>query len=442
MAQQEQEESPYRVAEWLPSDQAVLDDWLKKLIQKVDGRRRPQDDEMEDVLLPVVQEFKTKVENNAELMMFFSLMFEEVPFETDPTGQPQVKDYKQMFRLINAIMTQAPEFNESGLVGFPINAILNWTMATTNGYAAYLNDTVNQQFKLVLNYWGEYLKSRDSCYVLNDDPETGWFGEKALAKMPGFAVQFQCDPSRPYYGFTSWDDFFTREFREGIRPIAAPEDDQVIVNACESAPYKIQRDVQLRDEFWIKAQKYSLLYMLDNDPEASKFVGGTVYQAFLSAMNYHRWHSPVDGTVLKTCNIDGTYYSETLAKGWDPSGPNRSQGYITEVAARAAIYIEAKSRDIGLLCFLAVGMAEVSTCEVTVKVGQVVRKGDQIGTFHFGGSTHCLIFRPGVDVEFDLNGQQPGLRAKKLPINSLIATVASKTSPRAPQRCDHHHRHY
>jgi hypothetical protein len=29
---------------------------------------------------------------------------------------------------------------------------------------------------------------------------------------------------------------------------------------------------------------------------AEKFVGGTVYQAFLSRADYHRWHSPVKGT--------------------------------------------------------------------------------------------------------------------------------------------------
>ena len=422
--------SPYRVAEWLPSDQAVVDNWLRKLIEKVDGRRQPEDDEKEDELLPVIQEFKDTVENDAELMMFFHLMFEEVPFETDPTGQPQVKDYKQMFRLLNAIMTEAPEYNESGLVGFPINAILNWTMATTNGYAAYLNDTVNNQFRKVLNYWGQFLMSPHSSYVLSHDSESGWFGEKALANMPGFTVQFKCDPSKLHYGFKSWDDFFTREFREGIRPVAAPEDDQVIVNACESAPYKIQRDVQLRDQFWIKAQRYSLLYMLGNETDASQFVGGTVYQAFLSAMNYHRWHSPVDGKIVKTCQIPGTYYSETLSKGWDPSGPNRSQGYITEIAARALILIEADNPEIGLMGFLAVGMAEVSTCDVTVQAGQVVKKGQEIGMFHFGGSTHCLIFRPGVKVEFDLNGQKPGLHAKKLRINSLLATVANPTIPR------------
>lgn len=159
---------PYRVGKWLPSDQAILDNWLKKLIEEVDGPDYIDADddaaESEDChkLHPVVQDFKDTVENNAELM-FFHLMFKEVLFRKDPTGQPQVKNYKQMFRLINAIMTRAPEFNETGLVGFPINAILDWTMATTNGYAAYLNDTVNHQLRKVLDYWGAYLKSPESC---------------------------------------------------------------------------------------------------------------------------------------------------------------------------------------------------------------------------------------------------------------------------------------
>ena len=60
------------------------------------------------------------------------------------------------------------------------------------------------------------------------------------------------------------------------------------------------------------------------------------------------------------------------------------------------------------MCVLAVGMAEVSTCEITVYEGQRVIKGEQLGMFHYGGSTHCLIFRPEVQLEFDLHGQKPG----------------------------------
>jgi phosphatidylserine decarboxylase len=410
---------PYRVGKWLPSDQIVLDRWLEKLIKEVDANPKP--------LHPVIQEFKDLIESDAEIFMFFHQMFEELPqtaqFNKNPIGSPQVRDYTHMLELINSIMTTAPVFDKTGLVGFPINAILDWPMGTPGGFAAFLNDKVNAQLKKVLNQWATFLSSLDSRMVLTNEPKDGWFGRDAMAAMPNFEEKFKCDPGQPYYGFASWDDFFTRQFREGQRPVASPANDAVIVNACESAPYRIARNVSLSDRFWIKAQPYSLRHMFAEDPVAQQFVGGMVYQAFLSALSYHRWHSPVSGTIVKASVIDGTYYSETPVVGFDPLAPNESQSYITEVAARAIILIQADNPLIGLMCVMPVGMAEVSTCDVTVYVGQHVKKGDQIGMFHFGGSTHCLIFRPGVELEFDLRGQTPGLDTNNIEVNSAIARV-------------------
>ena len=87
------------------------------------------------------------------------------------------------------------------------------------------------------------------------------------------------------------------------------------------------------------------------------------------------------------------------------------------------IFIEADNSDIGLTCVMPVGMAEVSTCEVTVYEGQHVKKGEQLGMFHFGGSTHCLIFGPQVNLDFDFHDQKPGINAKNIPVNAKIATV-------------------
>ena len=137
-----------------------------------------------------------------------------------------------MIILIDYIMTTAPEYNETGLVGFPINVILNRPMATNAGFAAFLNNKVNS-FKSILNYWGKFLSSSASCYVLTDHPRRGWFGRDAMQAMPNFVQEFQCKPNEKHYGFTSWDDFFTREFRDGIRPVASPDDDSIVVNACE-----------------------------------------------------------------------------------------------------------------------------------------------------------------------------------------------------------------
>ncbi|WCF13280.1 phosphatidylserine decarboxylase [Edwardsiella piscicida] len=208
-----------------------------------------------------------------------------------------------------------------------------------------------------------------------------------------------------------------------MRPVAEPDNDDVIVNACESAPYRLARRVQLRDRFWIKSQPYALQFMMDNDALVSHFVGGTVYQAFLSALSYHRWHAPLSGKVVKVRVIPGSYYSETLSEGDDAAGPNASQGYITELATRALVFIQADNPKIGLFCFMAVGMAEVSTCDVTVYEGQHVKKGEQIGMFHFGGSTHCLFFGPQVNIEFDLGGQTPGLESHNIPVNHRLATI-------------------
>jgi phosphatidylserine decarboxylase len=131
----------------------------------------------------------------------------------------------------------------------------------------------------------------------------------------------------------------------------------------------------------------------------------------------------VSGRIVKAYVRDDSYYSETLSEGFDPAGPNESQGYITEVATRAIVFIEADNPAIGLMCFMAVGMAEVSTCEISVASGQHVNKGDQIGMFHFGGSTHCLMFGPHVRLDFDLHGERPGLNSNNIQINSRIATV-------------------
>lgn len=405
--------------QWLPSDHEVMGLWLRMLIDEVESNSQP--------LRPVLQTFKEEIESDPHLFMLFDMMFRQIPkkppYLTDPTSKPQVRDYEHMLELINAILVKAPEFNETGLVGFPINTILDWPMGTEGGFAAFLNEKVNRHLKHILLDWGIFLSSKDSCYVLNDDPLHGWFGEAAQKKMPDFEKDFVCDPTKPHHGFNSWDDFFTRVFRPGRRPVDSPDDPDIIVNACESAPYNLARNVKKHDRFWLKGQPYSLEHMLAGDSLAACFEGGTIYQAFLSALSYHRWHSPVSGRIVKTYVQPGTYYSETPYEHFDPEAPNASQGFITEVATRAFIYIEADNPRIGLMCFMAVGMAEVSTCQITVYEGQEVEKGDQLGMFHFGGSTHCLIFRPDVRLEFHLHGQKPGLDAFNIHINSRIATV-------------------
>ena len=56
------------------------------------------------------------------------------------------------------------------------------------------------------------------------------------------------------------------------------------------------------------------------------------------------------------------------------------------------------------MAFVPVGMLDVSSCIIDSKVtpGSHVAKGDELGYFQFGGSTYCLVFRPGVIADFSV----------------------------------------
>lgn len=409
-----------RLGGWLPVDPDALNRWLAKTIAEAEEKRAP--------FHPVMEEFRHMIESDPVMYMNFTLMFEQQPVFPPPPGSGDVKleNYHQMLRVINHVLTTAPEYNTTEMVGFPINAILDFPMITPAGLSAFTMQKVNAMFRKVLAVWTQFLDSADSLYVLNDSP-TGWLSPDARKAIS--LDDFVTDPGQPFLGFKSWNDFFIRQFKPGKRPVASPDDDAVIVSACESAPYSIQTDVKTYDTFWLKSQPYSLRQLL-NGHHVDEFVGGTVYQAYLSAEKYHRWHSPVTGTIRKLDQVPGTYYAEAASEGFDPVGPNNSQGYIAHVATRALLFIEADNPAIGLMCVIPIGMAEVSSCLLVgpdgepLKEGQRVKKGDQIGYFQFGGSTHCLVFRPGVISEFALDAipqGENGANSANVEVNSFLA---------------------
>lgn len=380
-----------RRAGWLP-EQADLEEWLAGHAEGSAGKGE------QVVLHPVLVEFQELIDTDPLVRMYLERMIEEVP-PGKSYSKRHLQDLPQMLRLINDVLTLAPEFSEDSMVITPLGAIVDWAMGTTAGFAAFRDPRVNAMLKKILGAWCEFLTSRDSLYVLNDSP-SGW--QSVEAQQAVGMEQYQHDPDDQHWGFASWNDFFTRRFKDGERPVAAPDDDKVVVSACESTPYGISRDVKRQDKFWVKSQSYSLQDMLAGDEAVDEFVGGTVYQAYLSAINYHRWHSPVAGTVVRAFNVDGTYYSEADTEGADAVEPQNSQGYMAHVATRAVILIEADDPDIGLVAFVPVGMSDVSSCMIhpQVAAGYHLDKGEELGYFQFGGSTYCLVFRPGVIADF------------------------------------------
>jgi phosphatidylserine decarboxylase len=95
-------------------------------------------DENPKKLMPVLQEFKEFIETTPRVYMYFTQMFEEIPqkhpYEKDPTGTPQLRDYEHMLQVLNHIFTTAPEWTDAaesvGMVGVPLCAIFDYPMGT------------------------------------------------------------------------------------------------------------------------------------------------------------------------------------------------------------------------------------------------------------------------------------------------------------------------
>jgi phosphatidylserine decarboxylase len=103
------------------------------------------------------------------------------------------------------------------------------------------------------------------------------------------------------------------------------------------------------------------------------------------------------------------------------------------VAARAVFLIRADNPTIGLVGFVPVGMSEVSSCLIhpSIEPGHHVVKGEELGHFQFGGSTHCLVFGPGVIGDFAMTAipQPHDPDAPLVLVRSRLATAAQAPPP-------------
>ena len=404
------EMDPVQKGFWVPNRVWVTEEYFiplrKELIARKSEGRMP-------ALSPAIKDFKNWVDNNHEYRDKLKGMLKEVGHFIKTKNPEIIKeiaedgDYTKVMTLddlydhLNVIITTSPGFNETVMVGTPMNGLLAIAMGTKTGGILFHDKTFNEHFKKVLDAWNRYLKSSDSLEKLdinNPGKKGSWISLEA--HDAGVWTDMVYDPDKPAYGYDSWNSFFIRHFKKDVRPFKG--DAETVVNiGCETTPWEYQNNVALSAEFWAKEMPYSLVDILGSDKYwAEKFVGGQVYQGFLSATHYHRWSAPIDGKIVRSWVQPGTYFAQRPGQG-EVSGTwegTESQPYLSEVAARAIFIMEHET--FGYIAMVCIGMVEVSTCHINpeyiVAVGEdpvEIKRGDDIGHFEFGGSTHAMIFQ-------------------------------------------------
>lgn len=216
-----------------------------------------------------------------------------------------------------------------------------------------------------------------------------------LQKAYCAAYEVNLDEAETSGPYASFDAFFTRPLRGGVRPIAeaslvSPADGLLSAKGSVDGASCIQ----------VKRQSYDVGELIGDALDARRYRGGEFAVVYLAPKDYHRVHSPVDGKVETVRGVVGDLYPVNRI------GERYVQGLFVR-NNRVCIAID--TEDWGRVSLVMVGATIVGRISVSMipepavpsGVHRIepaeVRRGDEIGMFHLG-STVVLLFEPGLRV--------------------------------------------
>ncbi|QCR32961.1 phosphatidylserine decarboxylase [Lysinibacillus sp. SGAir0095] len=184
--------------------------------------------------------------------------------------------------------------------------------------------------------------------------------------------------SRNLNSFTSLQDFFTRQLKEEARPVNQAKD--LFVSPVDA---KVESFGRINEDavFTVKGKPYTLMDLLGNEQVIDKYKNGQFVVFYLSPANYHRIHSPIDGTVIRQYFLGNKSYPVNqlgLTYGKKPISKNYRM--VSEIQLQ-------KNNHVTLV---KVGAMFVNSITLT-NMSTSWKKGEEIGFFGFG-STVVMLF--------------------------------------------------
>jgi len=226
-------------------------------------------------------------------------------------------------------------------------------------------------------------------------------------------------------GYTSFDDFFTRELREGARTL--PSDPRIVISPADGRIDSLGRVDGHR--FEVKGRPYEVSELVGDSAEAKRYEGGSGCVVYLSPRDYHRVHSPVAGKIVAVRSMRGDYYPvnaigiqhvpKLLVRNRRVAIVIDSQGFglVTVVMVSAMV--------VGRITVTGIDARDVPIGCHTLKPPRAIARGEQIGIFHLG-STAVVFFEPGAKVRF-LAGVGPIRFAEPLAIQDVQDAIQEAT---------------
>lgn len=218
-----------------------------------------------------------------------------------------------------------------------------------------------------------------------------------------FANTYEIDidaAERPLHEYGSIGHFFTRDLREGLRPI---ESDFVSPVDGVLRNFGVVSNGRLEQ---IKGKTYTLQRFVADEMHSTRYEDGTFFNMYLSPQDYHHVHSPVSGKIVRSVHIPGKLWP---VNDWSLANIEE----LFSINERVVTYIECS---LGVVAVVMIGATNVGKISVVYDsfisnaagVKNTVARdytpainiaaGDRLGTFHMGSSVVLLLEPNRIDL--------------------------------------------
>jgi phosphatidylserine decarboxylase len=211
------------------------------------------------------------------------------------------------------------------------------------------------------------------------------------------------DAVMPDGAFESFDEFFTRRLREGLRPLHP--DESVVVSPADGRIEDIG-PITAGGRLVIKGSEYGVADLVGDPADVARYAGGQFVVVYLSPRDYHRVHAPIGGEIPVIRSMPGDYYPvNSIGVRHVPSLFSRNR--------RVAIVIDTKTHGrvtVVMVSAMVVGRISVSGIDARdVPIGthrmdppRPVARGEEIGIFRLG-STAVVFVEKGASPQWTRN---------------------------------------
>jgi len=218
---------------------------------------------------------------------------------------------------------------------------------------------------------------------------------RAVVGLYSRVYEVELDECQERAGWASFDAFFTRRLREGVR--AVDPDPRVVVSPADGRLESVG-SIDEAGAFVVKGRPYAVAELVGDAQEARRFLGGAGCVVYLSPRDYHRVHSPVSGTIRRIRSMPGDYYPvNAIGVRHVHNLFCRNRRVSIEIDAEGGIgrvtVVMVVAMIVGRVSTVGVESPDVPLGDHIFEPALAIRRGGELGVFHLGSTAVLLVDR-------------------------------------------------